>query len=40
MSKRGSPFYMAPELFQDGSVYSFQSDLWAIGCVAYELATG
>lgn len=31
---------MAPELFQDGGVYSFQSDLWALGCIAYELATG
>ena len=40
MSKRGSPFYMAPELFQDGGVYSYQSDLWALGCVAYELAKG
>ena len=39
-SKRGSPYYMAPELFSDGGVYSFQSDLWALGCVAYELATG
>lgn len=39
-SKRGSPYYMAPELFQDGGVYSFQSDLWALGCIAYELATG
>jgi serine/threonine-protein kinase ULK4 len=37
--KRGSPFYMAPELF-DGHDHSFASDLWALGCVLYELACG
>ena len=31
---------MAPELFMAGGVYSFQSDLWALGCVMYELAEG
>ncbi|CAD8154628.1 unnamed protein product [Paramecium pentaurelia] len=40
MSKRGSPYYMAPELFHEGGVYSFQSDLWALGCIAYELCIG
>lgn len=40
MNKRGSPYYMAPELFHDGGVYSFQSDLWALGCIAYELCCG
>ena len=39
-AKRGSPFYMAPELFHDNGVYSFQSDLWALGIIAYELSTG
>ncbi|EAS06928.2 Serine/Threonine kinase domain protein (macronuclear) [Tetrahymena thermophila SB210] len=38
--KKGSPCYMAPELFQDDGVYSFQADFWALGCVMYELATG
>lgn len=39
-SKRGTPFYMAPELFQDDGVYSYYSDFWSLGCVIYELATG
>lgn len=39
-SKRGTPYYMAPELFQDGSVYSYYSDFWAFGCVLYEMAAG
>lgn len=30
-SKSGSPYYMAPELFQDDGVYSFASDLWSFG---------
>ena len=38
--KNGTPYYMAPELFNDEGVYSFQSDLWALGCVLYEMATG
>ncbi|GAB4843549.1 hypothetical protein Ancab_013512 [Ancistrocladus abbreviatus] len=39
-AKRGTPCYMAPELFQDGSVHSFASDLWALGCVLYECYAG
>ena len=31
---------MAPELFSDEGVYSFASDMWALGCVLFELATG
>jgi serine/threonine-protein kinase ULK4 len=30
-AKTGSPYYMAPELFQDDGVYSFASDLWSFG---------
>ncbi|XP_057957472.1 serine/threonine-protein kinase RUNKEL [Malania oleifera] len=39
-AKRGTPFYMAPELFQDGGVHSYASDLWSLGCVLYECYTG
>ncbi len=39
-NKKGTPSYMAPELFEVGGVYSFQSDLWALGCILYELGQG
>ncbi|XP_024394414.1 serine/threonine-protein kinase RUNKEL [Physcomitrium patens] len=39
-AKRGTPCYMAPELFQEGSVHSYGSDLWALGCVMYECYAG
>ena len=39
-AKRGTPCYMAPELFQDGSTHSSAADLWALGCVLYECADG
>ncbi|CAM6127262.1 unnamed protein product [Calypogeia fissa] len=39
-AKRGTPCYMAPELFQEGGVHSFGSDLWALGCVMYECFAG
>ncbi|CAH9076090.1 unnamed protein product [Cuscuta epithymum] len=39
-AKRGTPCYMAPELFQDGGVHSYSSDLWALGCVMYECYAG
>eukprot|EP01063_Lacrimia_lanifica_P003565 TRINITY_DN11905_c0_g2_i1.p1 TRINITY_DN11905_c0_g2~~TRINITY_DN11905_c0_g2_i1.p1 ORF type:complete len:1370 (+),score=549.00 TRINITY_DN11905_c0_g2_i1:155-4264(+) len=38
--KIGTPTYMAPELFQDGGVVSFASDLWSLGIVLYELYVG
>ncbi|KAL3506782.1 hypothetical protein ACH5RR_032164 [Cinchona calisaya] len=39
-AKRGTPCYMAPELFQDGGVHSFASDIWALGCVLFECYAG
>ncbi|KAL9251406.1 Serine/threonine-protein kinase RUNKEL-like protein [Drosera capensis] len=39
-SKQGTPCYMAPELFQDGGIHSYASDLWALGCVLYECFIG
>ncbi len=35
-----TPCYTAPELFRKEGKYSFKSDLWALGCILYELAVG
>lgn len=32
----GTPFYMAPEQVL-GQVYDYKSDIWALGCIAYEM---
>ena len=34
----GTPFYMCPELMRKQR-YSNKADIWALGCVLYELAT-
>ncbi|KAG5265945.1 hypothetical protein AALO_G00248110 [Alosa alosa] len=34
----GTPYYMSPELCQ-GVKYNFKSDIWAMGCVLYEMLT-
>ena len=37
-SIKGTPLYMSPELVQE-KPYDHTSDLWALGCILYELAT-
>mmetsp|Transcript_28141 Transcript_28141/g.45600 ORF Transcript_28141/g.45600 Transcript_28141/m.45600 type:complete len:908 (+) Transcript_28141:221-2944(+) len=34
----GSPYYMSPEMCQNRP-YNYKSDIWALGCVLYELCT-
>ena len=33
----GSPLYMSPEQLTEGENYSFSADMWALGCVIYEM---
>lgn len=39
VTRVGTPLYMSPELVA-GLPYTYASDVWALGCVAYELASG
>ncbi|ELP93763.1 hypothetical protein EIN_175500 [Entamoeba invadens IP1] len=36
----GTPAYMAPEIQLHHGNYTFESDLWSIGCVVYYMVTG
>lgn len=38
-SIKGTPLYMSPELVQE-CPYDHKADLWALGCILYELHTG
>ncbi|KAJ7133702.1 kinase-like domain-containing protein, partial [Mycena crocata] len=38
-TQRGTTRYQAPELFNDGSKNGFESDVYAFGCVCYEILT-
>ena len=36
----GGPCYQAPELVSGDHVYNNKVDIWALGCILYELVTG
>lgn len=38
MTVVGTPYYLAPEACQS-EPYTTKSDIWALGCVIYELCT-
>lgn len=38
MTVVGTPYYMSPEVCQNHP-YTYKSDVWALGCVLYELCT-
>ncbi|EFN50873.1 hypothetical protein CHLNCDRAFT_141668 [Chlorella variabilis] len=38
--QQGSPYYLAPEAVRTPGFYTTASDLWALGCILYECASG
>ena len=37
-SQTGTPFYLSPEIIE-GKSYRYESDIWALGIILYELTT-
>ena len=37
---RGTDCYRAPELMSDHTIVSMKSDIWALGCIIFELVSG
>ena len=37
-TQTGTPYYCSPEIWKD-QPYSYNSDIWSIGCVLYEMCT-
>jgi serine/threonine protein kinase len=35
-----TPCYTAPELFSEDGIFSYKTEIWALGCILFELATG
>lgn len=36
MTMRGTPYFMAPEVFEER--YGYASDIWSVGCVAIQVS--
>lgn len=39
-ASHGSPCYLAPEQLRDANSVDHRADIWAVGCVLFELVTG
>ena len=35
----GTPYYLSPEIASDEEKYDFNSDIWSLGVILYEMAT-